>query len=176
MYHEYSELPNCRRYEAARRHAETLQKLSLEHIHHQTSIDTDRGHITTILEHDDTMHPLSDRSHHSFTDTARDMLDEYDASQELDRANSMSSQRILPRVRTTRTADHAAQVAIAGNRQNSLPDLPSARRAPRPRAAAVRKNSAGVVRLDSQVPSVLDFCLGTSACLLPADYSLLTFF
>lgn len=140
------------RFEAARRHAETLQKLSLEHLHHQTSTDADRGHITTILENDDNSPAHSNSAQPSFTDTARSMLDEYQASQDLVSANSVSSQRNLPRVRTTRTADHAAQVAIAGNRQNSLPDLTSSRRAPRPRAAALRKNSAGPVKLDSQVP------------------------
>lgn len=155
-----SNQPTCCRYETAKQQAETLHKLSLEHLHHQTPLDTDRGHITTILEHDDTKHPLSDRLQPSFIDTARSMLDEYTNSQELAKADSVSSQRYLPRVRVpSRTADHAAQVAIAGDRQNSLPDLTS-RRALRPRAA-LRENSTGPVRLDSQVrwPTSLDFCL-----------------
>ena len=87
------------------------------------------------------------------------MLDEY----ELAKADSVGSQRNLPRVRVpSRTADHAAQVAIAGNRQNSLPDLTS-RRAPRPHAAALWKNSMGPARLDSQV--IWSLCW--YFCLLP---------
>ena len=143
--------PTCCRYETAKQQAETLHKLFSEHLHHQTPLDTDRGHITTILEHDDTKQPLSDRPQPSFIDTARSMLDEYTNCQELAKADSVSSQRYLPRVRVpTHTADHAAQVAIAGNRQNSLPDLTS-RRAVRPCAAALKKNSTGPVRWDSQV-------------------------
>ena len=137
------------RYEATRRHAETLHKLSIENYHRQNADETDRGHITTILEHDDANHHVSEHAGHSFTDTARSMLDEYDASKGLSSADSMGSQRNLPRVKTSRTADHAVQVAIAGDRRNSLPDLGS-RRAPKPRTA-FRKNSAGPVRLDSQV-------------------------
>ncbi len=126
-----------------------VHKLSVENFHHQNSNETDRGHITTILEHDDSKHPLSDGPHHTFTDTARSMLDEYDASKGLTSADSMGSQRNLPRVKTSRTADHAVQVAIAGDRRNSLPDLGS-RRAPSPRSA-VRKTSIPPVRQESQV-------------------------
>ena len=161
MHTHTSNQPTCCRYETAKQQAETLRNHSLEHLHHQTAVDSDRGHITTILEHNDTKHPLSDQAQPSFIDTARSMLDEYTNSQELAQADSMSSQRNLPRVKIpSRTADHAAQVAIAGNRQNSLPDLTS-RRAPRPRAAAPRKNSLGPVRLDSQArwPTSSDFCL-----------------
>ncbi len=126
-----------------------LHKLSIEKYHRQNADETDRGHITTILEHDDANRPVSDHTGLSFTDTARSMLDEYDASKGLSSADSMGSQRNLPRVKTSRTADHAVQVAIAGDRRNSLPDLGS-RRAPKPRTA-FRKTSAGPVRLDSQV-------------------------
>ena len=126
-----------------------LHKLSIENYHRQNADETDRGHITTILEHDDANRPVSDHTGLSFTDTARSMLDEYDASKGLSSVNSMGSQRNLPRVKTSRTADHAVQVAIAGDRRNSLPDLGS-RRAPKPRTA-FRKSSAGPVRLDSQV-------------------------
>jgi len=146
---EVCDMPCYCRYEAARRHAEMLHKLSIENFHHQNANETDRGHITTILEHDDANHPVSDHAGLSFTDTARSMLDEYDASKGLSAVDNMDSQRNLPKVRTSRTADHAVQVAIAGDRRNSLPDLGS-RRAPKPRTA-VRKNSAGPVRLDSQV-------------------------
>ena len=144
-----------------------MHKLSLERLHHQSPTDSDRGHITTILEHDDGKHPLADRPQPSFIDTARSMLDEYATSQELANADSMSSQRNLPRVKTSRTADHAVQVAIAGDRQNSLPDLTS-RRALRPRAAALRKNSIGPVRLDSQVRGSLSLKI----CLLVISFSL----
>ncbi|DBB14947.1 hypothetical protein WJX82_001068 [Trebouxia sp. C0006] len=139
------------KYEAARRHAEMLHKLSIENYHRQNADETDRGHITTILEHDDANRPVSDHTGLSFTDTARSMLDEYDASKGLSSVDSMGSQRNLPRVKTSRTADHAVQVAIAGDRRNSLPDLGS-RRAPKPRTA-FRKSSAGPVRLDSQTSS-----------------------
>lgn len=140
--------PACCRYEAAKQQADTLHKLSLGHLHHEAPLDSNRGHITTILEHDDSTHrPLSDQPEPSYIDTARSMLDEY----ELAKADSVGSQRNLPRVRVpSRTADHAAQVAIAGNRQISLPDLTS-RRAPRPHPAALWKNSMGPARLDSQV-------------------------
>lgn len=154
------------RYEAARRHAEMLHKLSLENFQHQNSSETDRGHITTILEHDgedddDAKHIRPDQAGLSFTDTARSMLDEYDLSKGLTTEDSMGSQRNLPKVRTTRTVDHAVQVAIAGNRRNSLPDLGS-RRPLRPRTA-VRKDSFGSVRLDGQVwPAGCPFLLSTS--------------
>ncbi|KAL0032949.1 hypothetical protein WJX77_008096 [Trebouxia sp. C0004] len=141
------------KYEAARRHAEMLHKLSIENFHRQSADETDRGHITTILEHGDANHPVSDHAGVSFTDTARSMLDEYDASKGLSGVDSMGNQRNLPRVRTTRTADHAVQVAIAGDRRSSLPDLGS-QRAPKPRSA-VRKNSPGPVRLDSQTSSAV---------------------
>lgn len=137
------------KYESARRHVDMLQKLA-EKQHQQQTLDTDRGHITTILEHDDSNHPLSENSQPSFTDTARSMLDEYDAVKGLANADSMGSERNLPRVRTSRvTADHAAQVAIAGDRRNSLPDLGS-RKFPRAKSAT-RKNSLGPVRIDSQI-------------------------
>ena len=127
-----------------------LHKLSVNNLHHQNANDTDRGHITTILEDDDRKHSLADGPTPSFTDTARFMLDEYDISKGLTSSDSMSSQWNLPRVRTTRsTAENAVQVAIAGDRRKSLPDLGS-RKFPRPRSA-VRKNAAGLSRLDSQV-------------------------
>ena len=128
-----------------------LQKLAeKQQQQQQQTLDTGRGHITTILEHHDSKHPLSDNAQPSFVDTARCMLDEYDAAKGLANADSMSSERNLPRVRTSRvTADHAAQVAIAGDRRNSLPDLGS-RKFPRAKSAT-RKNSLGPVRLDSQV-------------------------
>ena len=134
-----------------------LHKLSLENFQHQHSSETDRGHITTILEHDghddeDAKHNRPDQAGLSFTDTAMPchaMLEEYDLSKGLTSEDSMGSQHNLPKVRTTRTTDHAVQVAIAGNRRNSLPDLGS-RRPLRPRTA-VRKDSLGSFRLDSQV-------------------------
>ncbi|KAA6420512.1 MAG: NAD(H) kinase 1-like [Trebouxia sp. A1-2] len=86
------------KYEAARRHAEMLHKLSIENYHRQNADETDRGHITTILEHDDANHPLSDHAGLSFTDAARSMLDEYDASKGLSSVDSIGSQRNLPRV------------------------------------------------------------------------------
>ncbi|KAL3158700.1 hypothetical protein ABBQ32_011440 [Trebouxia sp. C0010 RCD-2024] len=140
------------RYEVSKLQAETLNRLSSEHL--QSSTDTDRGHITTIPEQDETGSPFSDRAPPPSTGTAPPSLDEYASSQELPRTESMSRHHHLPKVRTSRTADTAVQVAIAGNRQNSLPDLTS-RRAPRPRPVAVMKNAMGPTRLDSQTsPSV----------------------
>ena len=138
----------CCRFEAAKLQAEALHRLGSEHL--QSSADTDRGHITTIFEQDETESPFSDRAQPPSTGSAAPSLDEYASSQELARTQSMSQHQNLPRVRTTRTADLAIQVAISGNRQNSLPDLTS-RRAPRPRAVTVMKNAIGPARLDSQV-------------------------
>lgn len=145
-----------------------LHKLSLER---EPSGKADRGHITTILEQDECRADSLDSTHADAccSDRAQPVPDGGDDPGP-SRSDPLTGTRGLPKVRVHRaTADAAAQVAIAGNRQNSLPDL-SSRRVPRhkstPRKGSgslSRKDSGGPARVASQVCSCC-CCLFSCCC------------
>lgn len=132
-----------------------LHKLSLER---EPSGKADRGHITTILEQDEYRADSMDSqtTDASFSDRAQPTPCAAGEAA-YGSPDSLTGPHRLPKVRVTRnTVDTASQVAIAGNRQNSLPDL-TARRAPRHRNMSRKDSDAPPPR---SVPSqVLGFLL-----------------
>lgn len=147
----FTERRGCR-YEQIKKHADMLHKLSLER---EPSGTADRGQITTILEQDESCR--ADSLESIYTDASDRAQPAPDSTEEATSAGSdplpadAASQR-LPKVRVHRaTADAASQAAIAGNRQNSLPDLGS-RRAPRHRSMS-RRDSGSLKRKGSGLPA-----------------------
>ena len=127
-----------------------LHKLSQEHA---LPTKADRGQITTILEQDECRADSIDSTHTdaSCSDRAQPVPH---SGEEATSAGSdpLTGSRRLPKVRVHRaTADAAAQVAIAGDRQNSLPDL-SSRRVPRHRSMS-RKDSGSMSHREIDGPA-----------------------
>lgn len=133
----------------------------LHNLDGEPSANTDRGHITTILEQDECSADSLDSPHTDAccSDRAQPVPDGGDEAGPSG-SDPLTGSRGLPKVRVHRaTADAAAQVAIVRNRQNSLPDLSSRRVSghkstpPKGSGNLIRKESGRSARVTSQVCS-----------------------